>query len=104
EALLALRADRAGRFGIEGLESAVPAVRRAAEQARVASQTAASVLIVGEPGSGRQWLARAVHQLGPRRDEPFAALDCSRLPAEALREALFGDGGLLSPGAAGTLY
>jgi DNA-binding NtrC family response regulator len=104
EELLALRTARVRRYGLEGLESSIPAVRRAAEQARVAAPTTASVLLIGEPGVGKRWLARVIHQLGPRRDQPFAVIDCVRLPTAALEQALFGPMGLLSTGTVGTLY
>src|SRR5262245_41900507 len=91
EGLQALRYARAQRFRLETVQSKVPAVQRAVEQARVAASVAAAVLIVGETGAGKQWLARAIHQLGPRREEPFAVIDCARLPDADLDTVLFGE-------------
>ncbi len=47
------------------------------------------VLFVGERGTGKKTLARAVHFLGPRREDSFAALDCARLPPAVLAAFLF---------------
>jgi DNA-binding NtrC family response regulator len=71
--------------------SPVPAVRRLVEQARLAAQVRVPVLLVGEPGSGKRTLARAIHGLGPAREQPFIALDCRRLPPFALSAILFGE-------------
>lgn len=77
--------------------SAVPAVRRLVEQARLASQVRIPILFVGEAGSGKQTLARVIHCQGPTREQPFVALDCRRLPPEALTAILLG-------GRTGTFY
>ena len=74
---------------------------RAADQARLAARTGALALIVGEPGCGKQWLARAIHALGPR-EYTFISLDCAHLPPRRLEELL--GGGLATLGSAGTLY
>ncbi len=104
ERLVALREAVAQRYSLDALASTLPAVRRAAEQVRLAAVTRAPVLIVGEPGSGRQWLARTIHFQGPARELPFAALDCRRLPPEVLEATLFGEAGLVTRGRVGTLY
>src|SRR5262249_20283121 len=62
------------------------------------------ILIVGEEGTGKEWLARTIHHLGPTRARPFAALDCGRLPPDPLARVLFGDAGLVSTRRAGTVY
>jgi two-component system NtrC family response regulator len=48
------------------------------------------VLFSGEPGSGREAAARALHDLGPRKDGPFIAVRCAGLPEEILESTLFG--------------
>jgi DNA-binding NtrC family response regulator len=102
--LRSLRTHRASRFTLETLESEVLTVRRAEEQARVAADTDVGVLLIGEPGSGKQWLARAIHELSPRRDRPFAVVECDRLSATALDQILFGETGLIRSALAGTVY
>jgi transcriptional regulator with PAS, ATPase and Fis domain len=93
EGLVALRDRMAQRYGLEHFAEAVPAWWRLGEQVRLASQVDAAVLLVGEPGTGKAWLARTIHYQSPRRDRAFAAVDCGALPVAALEHLLF-EGGL----------
>jgi DNA-binding NtrC family response regulator len=79
-------------------------MRRLADQARLASQVSVPVLLVGEPGTGKKWLARLIHYQGPHRERSFAALDCSRLLASALFDMLFGDRGDCQRGQLASVY
>jgi transcriptional regulator with PAS, ATPase and Fis domain len=103
ERILALRQRRAAGWGLQGLPMQAPAMRRIFEQVRLASRTAMPVLLVGESGTGKQWLARTIHQESRMRDNAFVALDCGRLSAQALAWALFGPPGWARSGGA-TLY
>jgi transcriptional regulator with PAS, ATPase and Fis domain len=49
-----------------------------------------SILILGESGSGKDYLAEAVHACSPRRDEPFVHIDCASIPADLFESELFG--------------
>ncbi|HKW40884.1 MAG TPA: sigma-54 dependent transcriptional regulator [Gemmatimonadales bacterium] len=70
-------------------ESAV--MRRVLERAaRLLPHRNASALIVGETGTGKEVLARAIHQGGPRRTAPFVAVNCSALPEHLIESELFG--------------
>src|SRR5205809_5934476 len=60
-----------------------------AELNRYAS-TDANVLVLGEAGAGKDAVARALHASGPRRSEPFVAIDCPSLAASLLESELFG--------------
>jgi PAS domain S-box-containing protein len=91
-------------FRFEQLEGESPALRRVLEQVRLAGQTQVSVLIVGEPGSGKHLVARIIHHQGTLSEKYFAALDCAGLPEPALKAALFGENGLLNRPDLGTLY
>jgi len=104
EPLLALREQVARRYGADQLASDVPAVRRVADQVQLAQQTASPVLIVGEPGTGKQWLARAIYHQGINTRGTFAALDCAALPPAALASLLFDNEGLLRRRGTGMLY
>ena len=76
-------------YRLDFLDSELPSLRRVATQARLAAQSRAAVLLTGPAGSGKQWLARAIHQLGPAPDQYFACLDAARLPTPFLAEMLF---------------
>ncbi len=91
ERLVALRERLRVWHGLDRLDSTVPAVQRLTEQARLAGQINSPALLVGEPGTGKHWLARSIHQLSARRELPFAALACDALPPSALSAVIFGD-------------
>jgi DNA-binding NtrC family response regulator len=67
-----------------------PAMERTIERARLAAATDASVLIVGETGTGKEMLARAIHQASPRARMPFVAVNAGALPHDLVESELFG--------------
>jgi two-component system response regulator AtoC len=70
-----------------GSSAAIADVRRAVTRAATAPF---SVLIEGESGSGKELVARALHQLSPRRERRFCDVNCAALPDELLESELFG--------------
>src|SRR6266404_4221564 len=70
--------------------SADPASLRLFELAQKVAAAPTTLLITGESGMGKDYLARVVHELGPRRDAPFLKIDCASLPPQLVESELFG--------------
>ncbi len=86
--LAELRQQTQQRYSMALWESAVPAVRRMATQARLVATAGCPAALVGETGTGKRTLARAIHALSTRREMPFVGLACDRLPGDVIRAAL----------------
>src|SRR6202022_2678809 len=67
-----------------------PASKAIVELARKVAETSTTLLITGESGTGKDHLARLIHELGPRRDAPFLKIDCASLPPQLVESELFG--------------
>jgi DNA-binding NtrC family response regulator len=67
-----------------------PASRNVLEVAERVAATNTTLLITGESGTGKDQLARYIHQRGPRRDAPYQKIDCASLPPELVESELFG--------------
>jgi len=67
-----------------------PASQRLLELAKKVAPAPTTLLITGESGTGKDHLARLVHELGPRRDAPYLKIDCASLPPQLVESELFG--------------
>ena len=67
-----------------------PAMREVMEDAMRAAATGIPVLIEGESGVGKEWLARAIHQASPRAEGPMVTLNCGAIPEKLVESILFG--------------
>jgi DNA-binding NtrC family response regulator len=67
-----------------------PASQKLFELAQRVAPVPATILINGESGTGKKYLARLIHELGPRRDTPFINIDSTTLPGKLVEAELFG--------------
>ncbi|QDU36309.1 Transcriptional regulatory protein ZraR [Maioricimonas rarisocia] len=84
----ALRSRLRQRYAIETVIARTPAMQRVLAQLDVASHAACPVLFVGEPGTGREHLARVIHYHGPQRLKAFVPLDCRQSTTFELKRTL----------------
>lgn len=88
--LEALREQLAGRFRAGDLVSRSPLMQRLFEVLPTIAASPSTVLILGETGTGKEVVARTIHDLSPRRARPFVAVNCGALPEALLESELFG--------------
>jgi PAS domain S-box-containing protein len=85
-----LREQVAREPAIEGLLGTSEVMSYVTAKARQVAHTSSTVLLLGETGVGKSHLARAIHELSPRRTRPLVMLDCAALPPSLVESELFG--------------
>jgi two-component system, NtrC family, response regulator HydG len=74
----------------EFITGSCPKIERLIEQAKLVAPTNMSVLIQGETGSGKEYIARMIHQNSERKNKNFIPIDCGAIPKELAASELFG--------------
>ncbi|MCX7817668.1 MAG: sigma 54-interacting transcriptional regulator [Kiritimatiellae bacterium] len=85
-----LRGELRGRFQPEGIVGASHEMREVYEQIAQVARTEATVLILGETGTGKELVARAIHYASDRASGPFVRVHCAALPESLVESELFG--------------
>ncbi len=82
--------EQVGTRRFENLVGGSPAMQAIYDLIRQVAPAKTAVLITGETGTGKELVARAVHNLSPRRDKLFVPLNCAAIPPDLLESELFG--------------
>jgi PAS domain S-box-containing protein len=77
-------------YVFEDIVSKSQHMKRLFETLPLVADSQSTVLIEGESGTGKELVARAIHNLGPRRDGPFVAINCAAVPDSLIESELFG--------------
>ncbi len=85
-----LRAELDRAHGFDSLIGRHPSMVRLYELIAQVAQTPATVLVAAESGTGKELVARAIHRQGPRRTQPFVAVNLAAIPDTLLESELFG--------------
>ena len=90
EERLYLEEEIRSEFNFEEIIGDSPALKRALAQVEVVAPAGTAVLITGETGTGKELIARAIHNLSPRRERTFVKINCAAIPSGLLESELFG--------------
>src|ERR671938_1782485 len=85
-----LREEWSRRYGFPRIIGESDAIKRAVSETQRVAPTDPTVMLLGEPGTGKELFARAVHHLSPRRDKAFVAINCAAIPETLIENELFG--------------
>lgn len=83
--------DKNSQYALSNLETHSPVMKQLLAQARdIAGNPKSSVLLQGETGTGKEFLARVLHHNGPRASGPFIGVNCTAIPKDLFESELFG--------------
>ena len=82
--------ERTGAMALEGIIGASDAMRGLCRAVEKVAPTLATVLVLGDSGTGKELIARSVHRLSGRAHKPFVAINCAAIPDNLLESELFG--------------
>lgn len=85
-----LRRQLDEKFGFEGVVGNSPRMQRVLQLLKAYAPTVASVLVLGENGTGKELAAKALHANSPRKAKPFVAMNCAALNENLLDDEMFG--------------
>ena len=90
EEKLYLEEEIRSEFNFEEIIGDSPALKRALAQVELVAPAGTAVLVTGETGTGKELIARAIHNLSPRRERTFVKVNCAAIPGGLLESELFG--------------
>jgi len=90
EEKLYLEEEIRSEFNFEEIIGDSPALKRALSQVELVAPTGTAILVTGETGTGKELIARAIHNLSPRRERTFVKVNCAAIPSGLLESELFG--------------
>jgi len=87
---LYLEEEIRAELNFEEIVGESPALKRVLSQVRTVAFSDATVLVLGDTGTGKELIARAIHRMSPRKDRIFVKLNCAAIPTGLLESELFG--------------
>jgi formate hydrogenlyase transcriptional activator len=85
-----LESEISSEYNFEDIVGNSPAIKKVFEQISIVAATDSTVLLHGETGTGKELIARAIHNLSPRRERTFVRMNCAAIPSGLLESELFG--------------
>lgn len=90
EQKLYLESEIESEYNFEDIVGKSAGIRKVLDQVAIVAPTSSTVLLHGETGTGKELVARAIHNLSPRRDRTFVRLNCAAIPSGLVESELFG--------------
>jgi formate hydrogenlyase transcriptional activator len=90
EQRLYLESEIESEYNFEDIVGKSAAIRKVLDQVAIVAPTSSTVLLHGDTGTGKELVARAIHNLSPRRERTFVRLNCAAIPSGLVESELFG--------------